>query len=148
MSLLPEEDWKTLITTAIGLPDLVAAHWDEVWKLSAGMDTMDPSGELRRLDVTERFLELALGPTSLLVAGSDGGGQSGNWDQHFEHLTKMREVNKAAITAKMTALMVNASMDGGNTVMEVTSLTPVYPGYVNPGHPALSGDPRWKSTTP
>ena len=145
MSMLTEAQWKALILLACDDDGTVSAQWDQLWILSAPHDVTDPSGQLRYLDTLIRALDLRLGDATRDVSGSDGGGQSGQWEQHFDHLWKLREQAKLDKEKLAKSLSLAASADLSIEAMTTVSLTPVLAGYIDPGHPVFSGDPRFRT---
>lgn len=142
MALLLDEDaWQTLILKACKNDPAVVSSIDELWQRRAVMDQADPSGELRYYRVVLDGLELILGPATEDVSTSDGGGQSGQWGQHFEHLIALHKLYEDKYTAVLKAVQANVGVS--ILPMSVYSLTPVLPGYIDPASPGYAGDVRY-----
>lgn len=141
MALLTEEERKDLATVVLDSDTTVMPLWGIVWKWREPLDTADPSGDLRYYRAVQDLLELALGPASKEVSGSDGGGQNGQWAQHFDHLKTQYDLNLAnlATATKALASQVVPSI----APLLAYSLTPTLPGFVDPASPGFMGDPRY-----
>ena len=146
MPVLSEDQYKALILTAVGDADQNVIDddilWPAIWDMRANLDDADPSGNLRYLAVLRDALDLVLGPATTDVDTSDGGGQSGSWAQHFDHLHTLRQETDTKFEAllKQTATAGGVAID----VMSNYTLTPVLPGFVDPASPAFIGDPRYR----
>lgn len=144
MPFLTEEQWKATIVLALGNDPVLDDddQWTATWSRRAVMDNVDPSGELRYAYVIRDYLDMLLGPATKDVDTSDGGGQSGQWSQHFDHLVKLGDAN----TLRLGILLKKLNLTFGLQVVPITtySLTPVMAGYIDPGSPEYLGDPRYR----
>jgi hypothetical protein len=142
LSEFEESDWQALVLAIVNEHPSVVEQWDRLWALRKGYLAADPGGEMLRLKLTIDALDIALGDAAPNVATSDGGGQSGQWNQYFEHWKVIRDQAKEELQTQIKALQ--ASADSLTTVLVNKSLTPVPPGYIDPGHSVYAGDPRYR----
>lgn len=151
MSMLTPEQWKTTIINSIGIPlsdDLVAAagQFDINWARYDTYDDIDPTGEWRYKAVLVAMLDALVARASANVDTSDGGGQSEQWSQYYDHLFAMRKAEQDALAAVVKRFAGAAGIQAGT--MDAYSLTPVLPGYVDPASPVFLGDPRYYPIVP
>lgn len=138
-----DDQWQELIYATCGDDQgLVAAQMDALWVRFDFLNTADPSGELKYLAVLMAGLDILLADAARDVQTQEGGGQSASWNQYFDHLKDIKDRTKQEFQAKATALTKLAGVS--IEAMTNGSLTPVLPGYMDPGSPAYSGDPRYR----
>lgn len=123
--------------------EVVVEFYDQLWQQNAYLDDVDVSGNLRDWSVRKEGLQLALTHAARNVNTNDGGGESGDWSQYFDHLKTLYDIAEKAAEAIQKA----ASASSGNVIqiapMAAYSLTPVYTGDVDPASPGYAGDPRY-----
>lgn len=139
--MLLEAEWRSLVLRACEDNELVDQDWDNLWARTASLDTADPTGELRyRATVVLALEGIVLPDAAKDVGTSEGGGQSGQWQQHYDHIADLTDRAKAAYQAQLKTLMAVGAVIA--PILTV-SLTPVSPGYLDPASPAYMGDPRY-----
>lgn len=143
MAMTPD-DWKSIILREADDDGVVLEIWDSIWERRASYDEADPSGELRHFAVLRDALDLRLATEARRVTTSDGGGKSGQWDQYWDHISKLREQAQADFKAQQKAVISVATMDVSQGVMTNYSLTPTPTGYYDPSSPGYAGDPRYR----
>lgn len=138
---LTEDQWHTLATKTWDNQAYAEDEWDTEWARYAYADDADPSGEYRFTLVVIAGLDLLLSPAGRNVATASGGGESGQWNQYFDHLETERKNYIETRERLEKILSTVAGVAIGE--MQTISLTPVLPGYANPGSPGYTGDPRY-----
>src|SRR5438093_5987664 len=139
--MLSEGQWQMLVLAACDDDGTVLSAWDENWARTESLDTADPSGELRYRRLVVLGLELMVARSVTNVQTTDGGGQSGQWNQYHDHLVAMlakatEEYNKYVKSALFTA-------KGNVGEMVNHTLTPPAPGHIDLGDPRFLGDLRY-----
>jgi hypothetical protein len=141
---LTADEWRSLVLRAVDDDGTVNAVWNALWERRAGLDTADPTGELRYLAVVRDALDLMLANAAKVVRTSEGG-QSGDWGDYFEHLGKLREQYEKEFQALATSVTTTTGIV--IDTMTTYSLTPVADGFQpDPAHPGYMGDPRYRRT--
>ena len=145
MPLLTDDQWTTLIMAACDQSEVVSANMDDLFARYAYLLTADPAGDLRYHAILRDSLDLMLAQAAKDVQASEGGGQSAEYNQYFDHLMLLRKQAQDALDARLKILMAQVGV--ALTPMLVTSLTPMPAPYLDPGHPSYLGDPRYRSRT-
>lgn len=142
MPVLDEDTWLELIAKACDNNPVAVGSIDDLWLRRASLDTADPSGDLRYYTVVVDCLELALADASKNVQASEGGGISGSYNQYYDHLKGIYDLYVKNRDKQVKQVI--GQLGPQIAAIATASLTPVSPGYLDPGHPGFTGDPRYR----
>ena len=149
MPALDDDQWQELILAAVhdAADGVVSQNWDILWQKYERLLDADETGDLRYQTIVVEGLKLRKAAADEVVSTSDGGGQSGQWEQYYQHIKDLLESAEKDLEKVYKRL---GFYNGGVQIlpMSVQSLTPTPTGYMNPSSPGYLGDPRYRNGGP